>query len=259
MVKRPAKILITAVLILFVMGFGAAEAGTVHTVSGGDTVWLLSQRYNTTISAIVQLNNLNNPALIYPGQRLSIPGGSPAVTHTVVPGDTLWNISLRYNTTVSALVQENSISNPDIIFSGQRLAIPGVSMASRGSSGWSFSSADMDLFARLVHSEAAGEPHAGQVAVAASVLNRIKSSIYPNTLRAVIFQVVGGYYQYSPVLDGRINLPANQTAYRAVRDAMNGLDPSLGATGFYNPRKTSNQWVRNQPVTTVIGNHVFFR
>ena len=122
-----------------------------------------------------------------------------------------------------------------------------------------FSQEDIDLFARLVHSEAAGEPYTGQVAVAASVLNRLESSRYPNTLRGVILQVVNGHYQYSPVLDGRINLPANQTAYNAVYDALQGWDPSGGALGFYNPYKTNNQWVRQQPVTTAIGNHVFFR
>jgi N-acetylmuramoyl-L-alanine amidase len=69
----------------------------------------------------------------------------------------------------------------------------------------------------------------------------------------------GRYYQYSPVLDGRINLPADRTSFQAVYDALAGWDPSGGATGFYNPRKTSNQWVRSRPVTTTIGRHVFFR
>lgn len=119
--------------------------------------------------------------------------------------------------------------------------------------------AELDLFARLVHAEAAGEPFEGQVAVAASVLNRIRSPIYPNTLAAVINQVVNGHYQYSPVLDGRINQPANETARRAVQEALSGRDPSLGALGFFNPRKTSNQWVRSRPVTVTIGQHVFFR
>ncbi|MBS3948056.1 MAG: cell wall hydrolase [Dethiobacter sp.] len=124
---------------------------------------------------------------------------------------------------------------------------------------FNFSPAELDLFARLVHSEAAGEPFEGQVAVAASVLNRIRSPLYPNTLSAVIFQVVGGFYQYSPVLDGRINLPANESARRAVQEALTGRDPSLGALGFYNPRKTNNQWVRAQQPTVTIGQHIFFR
>ncbi|MBT9172988.1 MAG: Spore cortex-lytic enzyme [Syntrophomonadaceae bacterium] len=125
--------------------------------------------------------------------------------------------------------------------------------------GFRFTPAELDLFARLVHAEAAGEPFEGQVAVAASVLNRIRSPLYPDTLSAVIYQVVNGYYQYSPVLDGRINLPANESARRAVQEALSGRDPSLGALGFFNPRKTDNQWVRSRPVTVTIGQHVFIR
>lgn len=123
-----------------------------------------------------------------------------------------------------------------------------------------YSPDELDLFARLVHAESAGEPYAGQGAVAASVLHRLESPAYPNTLRGVIYQVTDGrYYQYSPVLDGRIDLPANRASFQAVYDALAGWDPSRGATGFYNPRKTSNRWVRGRPVTTTIGKHVFFR
>lgn len=118
---------------------------------------------------------------------------------------------------------------------------------------------ELDLFARLVHAEAAGESFEGQVAVAASVLNRVKGSRYPDTVREVILQVIDDSYQYSPVLDGRIKLPANRSAHRAVRLALLGLDPSGGATGFYNPDLTDDKWVCSQSVTRKIGNHIFFR
>lgn len=122
-----------------------------------------------------------------------------------------------------------------------------------------FSDADIDLFARIVHAEAEGESFIGQVAVAASILNRIRSELYPNTMSGVVYQVEGGAYQYSPVLDGRINRPAGDGAKRAILEALAGNDPTGGATGFFNPAKTSNRWVRSRPVTTVIGSHVFFR
>ncbi len=188
-----------------------------------------------------------------------------AGSYLVQQGDTLWQISQQYGVTVDDIVEENRITNPNYIKIGDRLAIPGtvsadntlMEVSSRGAG--TYSAAELDLFARLVHSEAVGESYTGQVAVAASVLNRVSSSRYPNTLPGVINHVVNGYYQYSPVLDGRINLPANESARRAVADAISGQDPSLSATGFYNPSKTTNQWVRQQPVTTVIENHVFFR
>jgi len=243
-------------LLLFVAS-GLGEAASTYVVRPGDTIWLISQRHDTTVDAIVQANRLTNPDHIMVGQELIIPGG--AVLHVVRPGETLWTISQQYNTTVTAVARENGINQPDYVEVGARLRIPAGTDWGGSSAGHSYSAADLDLLARLVHAEAGAEPYSGQVAVAATVLNRIRSARYPNTLPGVIYQVTNGYYQYSPVMDGRINLAANQTARKAVQEALNGWDPSQGATGFYNPAKATNAWVRQQPVTTVIGNHIFFR
>ena len=121
------------------------------------------------------------------------------------------------------------------------------------------SAPELVLLARLVHAEAAGEPFQGQVAVAASVLNRLKDRRFPNTVREIIYQQTNGIYQYSPVQDGRINHAADRSAFRAVRAALRGEDPSGGALGFYNPALTNDLWVRSQKKTIIIGNHVFFR
>jgi N-acetylmuramoyl-L-alanine amidase len=133
------------------------------------------------------------------------------------------------------------------------LNIGSVSRASTGR----FSQRDIELLAKLVYAEARGEPYMGQVAVAATVLNRLNDPRYPNTLSGVIFQVDGGYYQYSPVADGQIYLTPNATARRAVNDAISGNDPTGGATTFYNPSKTNDKWVRSRQYVTTIGNHVF--
>lgn len=124
-----------------------------------------------------------------------------------------------------------------------------------------FSAADLDLFARMVHAEARGEIYTGQVAVAASILNRVRHHNYPNTLRGVLTQRTNGYANYSPIDDGSINLPANESARNAVRDALVGWDPSLGATGFFAPAKVPNRnnWVWRQVPIIDIGNHRFFR
>ena len=88
-----------------------------------------------------------------------------------------------------------------------------------------------------MHAEAKGEIYKGQVAVAASVLNRLIHPDYPNTLSGVINQVVvvngKRYHQYEPVLNGTIKQPAGDLAVNAVWDALAGWDPSLGGYGFY--------------------------
>ncbi len=252
-------IIITVLLLLL---SGQAAAAT-HLVQPGETLWLISRRYGTTVAELAALNKIANVNYIEAGQTLVIPERKTAqVIHTVRPGDTLYKIALQYGTTVAKIAAANNISNVNLIYAGTKLVIPGASAAGGGPvsrGGRTISAAEMDLLARLVTAEAGGEPYLGQVAVAATVLNRVDSPRYPNSITAVIYQVIDGHYQYSPVLDGRINLPATETARKAVAEALSGADPSLGATGFYNPRKTTNQWVRSQPVTVVIGNHVFFR
>ncbi|MBN2981069.1 cell wall hydrolase [Cohnella algarum] len=115
---------------------------------------------------------------------------------------------------------------------------------------------------RITEAEAGGESYAGKVAVAASILNRVDHPDWPDTIIDTIFQVDyyngKAYYQYSPVLDKRIHaVTPTQETIRAVRDALNGSDPGLGAIVFYNPDKTDNAWVRSRPVTVRIGNHIF--
>jgi N-acetylmuramoyl-L-alanine amidase len=91
------------------------------------------------------------------------------------------------------------------------------------SSSTTSSSGDSYLLARLIYAEARGEPYTGQVAVGAVVLNRVKSSLFPNTVSGVIYQSGA----FTPVSDGQINLSPNSTAIRAAQDAMNGWGPDL--------------------------------
>ncbi len=97
-----------------------------YTVKPGDTLYKIAATYGTTVSAIVAANNIPNPNLIYPGQVFVIPAATPTATirHTVVPGDTLYRIALKYSTTVSAIVLANNIANPNLIYPGQVLIIP---------------------------------------------------------------------------------------------------------------------------------------
>ena len=124
---------------------------------------------------------------------------------------------------------------------------------SSNSSGGTYSNSDLNLLAHLVYAEARGESYRGQLAVASVVLNRVKSSSFPNSVAGVIYQKGA----FSVVSDGQINLSPNQTAINAAQDAINGWDPSYGAIYYFNPNTSTNGWIWSRPVTVVIGNHRF--
>ena len=140
----------------------------------------------------------------------------------------------------------------DGIAGPKTLAAMGIYSSTNGG-GTSTSNSDLNLLARLVYAEARGEPYTGQVAVAAVVLNRVKSSSFPNTIAGVIYQSGA----FSVVNDGQINLTPNATAKKAAQDAINGWDPTYGAIYYFNPRTATNGWIWSRPVTVVIGNHRF--
>ena len=128
-----------------------------------------------------------------------------------------------------------------------------LGMGSGSGSTSSYSDSDINLLARLIYGEARGESYVGQVAVGAVVMNRIKSSSFPNTMAGVIYQ----RYAFTAVDDGQINLTPNATARKAAEDAMNGWDPSYGAIYYYNPKTATSSWIFSRTTTVTIGNHVF--
>ncbi|WOC33699.1 spore cortex-lytic enzyme [Caproicibacterium argilliputei] len=132
------------------------------------------------------------------------------------------------------------------------LGITGSSSDSTGGIG-KYSSNDIKLLATIVSAEARGEPYEGQVAVAAVILNRVEHPSFPNTLAGVIYQPGA----FSCLTDGGVNAEVADSAYKAVRDAINGWDPSGGAVYYYNPAKSTSKWIFSRPVITVIGNHRF--
>ncbi len=116
-----------------------------------------------------------------------------------------------------------------------------------------FSQNDITLLANAVYGEARGEPYEGQVAVASVILNRVKHHTFPNTVSGVIFEPRA----FTAVADGQIWLTPNDTAKRAVIDAINGWDPSENAIYYFNPDTATSGWIWSRPQIKRIGKHIF--
>ncbi|WP_026021170.1 spore cortex-lytic enzyme [Paenibacillus senegalensis] len=112
---------------------------------------------------------------------------------------------------------------------------------------------DIQIMANAVYGEARGEPYVGQVAVAAVILNRLKSADFPNTISGVIFQPGA----FTAVADGQIWLTPNETARKAVMDALNGWDPSNGCEYYFNPDTATSAWIWTRQQVKKIGKHIF--
>lgn len=175
-----------------------------------------------------------------------------AVRHTVKPGESLYLISKKYKTSITALKNENGLTR-NTIYPGQVLRIPAATPSRNAAA--AISKSDIEWLARAVYGEARGEPFTGQVAVAAVILNRVESSQFPDTIKEVIFEPLA----FTAVADGQIYLTPNASAYSAARAALNGLDPTGGALYYWNPARATNKWIWSRPIIKRIGNHVFAR
>lgn len=112
---------------------------------------------------------------------------------------------------------------------------------------------EIKIMANAVYGESRGEPFEGQVAVAAVILNRVKSPSFPNTPSGVIFQPGA----FTAVADGQIYLEPNAQAKKAVEQAMNGWDPSGGCLYYFNPKTATSKWIWTRPQVKTIGQHIF--
>lgn len=116
-------------------------------------------------------------------------------------------------------------------------------------------SSDVTLLARLIDAEAGGESYRGKVAVGAVVVNRLRDSRYPNTVREVIYQR-GQFAIHAMATRGA----PSESSVRAAEAALRGEDPTGGALYFYNPRTARlDPWWNSRTRLIQIGNHLFLR
>lgn len=247
-----------AVAVLLVAPVVQAEAATNYTVQGGDSLYLIGNKYGVSAWQLQQANGLDS-ANIYAGQNLVIPtatGGQGS--YTVAQGDSLYTIATKHGVSYQEIMRLNNLSSW-LIYPGQQLRIPVATTTDRGAverPTGNVSNSDLELLARLISSEAQGESYQAQVAVGAVVLNRVKHSDFPNTIAGVIYDQSHGYYQFTPVMNGFINRPATESATRAAQDAINGWDPTNGAVYFFES-DVSNGWLQSKPFAAQIGAFTF--
>lgn len=171
-----------------------------------------------------------------------------AMDYTVKNGDTLYLLGKKYNTTANEIKNVNGLKG-DKLQVGQKLYIP----TDQSSAPANFTKEEIDLLARAVYSEARGESYTGQVAVAAVILNRLAHPDFPNTIKGIIFQP----WAFTAVHDGQFWLTPDAQAYKAVRDALNGWDPTGNAIYYWNPVTATSKWIWSRQIHTQIGKHVF--
>jgi N-acetylmuramoyl-L-alanine amidase len=179
--------------------------------------------------------------------------------YTVQSGDTLSQIAVNNHITLTDLERLNpQLKDPNWIYvndviktnSTPDVASPPTQVKTQPK----YSAHDLDLLSRLVEAEAGGEPYEGKIAVAETVMNRVASNIFPNTIQGVIYEP----HQFSPVSNGMIYRPASNDSIRAAKEVLSTYtaDPN-GTLYYYAPSKTSNNWIRTRQVVKQIGNQVF--
>lgn len=136
-------------------------------------------------------------------------------------------------------------------------------MVTRGSggiaSGSSYYRSDEVLWlSRIISAEAKGEPLRGKIAVGNVILNRVRSSAFPNTIYGVIFDRKYGV-QFTPTANGTIYQAPTEESIIAAKICLEGYTVSSGILYFVNPIKAPNSWAsRNRAYFGKIGNHAFY-
>ena len=225
--RRNAKFgaIALATVLTAILSCGSAYAATgTYTVQSGDTLWLLSQRFNFSLASIEQANPGVNPNDLLIGQVLALPG--QAASGGALPGQAASGGALPG--------QAASGGNPAV------------------------SSNNLLWMERIIAAEAQGQPVGAKLAVGAVVMNRLHAGYGPS-VQSVIFQRINGIAQFTSVANGWIYRVQPSASDMAIASqVLSGTDILPAALVFYNPAQTpAGSWVRRQPVLASYGSLTF--
>ncbi len=255
----------------------AAPKGHLYHIHWGDTLWSLAHRFHVPMKDLEEANQMPVPDLVA-GKYLVIPE-----LYHVKPGDSLASVAHHLDVPLLMLWHTNRLRH-DKLRPGQILVVPYTgrvpharyaggtttfagsetastasppAQPSRGLAALpaALSAQDMLTIAHLVQAEAGDQPFLGQVAVAAVVLNRLRTPGFPKTVDGVVFAPG----QFETVTTGTFWNAPGPLAMMAVKAAASGWDPTGGALYFFNPSMPHVAWMNTLPVTATIGDQVFCR
>ncbi|MDF2944684.1 MAG: hypothetical protein K0S01_3542 [Herbinix sp.] len=249
--KRFKTILAITLCILLSFPATVASAAT-YTVTANNSLYSISKLFNTSINSLRQSNNFDEDSLT-PGDKIYV----PAHVYKVKSGDSMYEVATKYEIPVSNLKKANSQTGNSIV-PGEKLIIPGVKPSKKSDTVISYSSSEVDLLARLIEAEAGGETQQAKIAVGAVVVNRVQSGDWASSIKGVINQKFGAYYQFTPVKNGMINKKASSNSKKAAWTALYGSDPSKGAI-FYFDQSSTNQWLWSKKQTAQADHLVFVK
>ncbi len=258
------------------LGVSAKEVYTYHQIAPGETVWKIAQKYQVDMDVIVTANGLKNGGnMVMAYETILIDSNAKSNSngnYVVKSKDTLYKLAQANHTSVEKIMSANGLTATRI-YVGQKLYIPNLAAKKSTttsnttsttasttatktvtSSSSNFTDDEIYMIAKMIYGEARGESYLGQVAVGAVIVNRVYSSLFPDTVAGVLFQKS----QFTAYSDGQYFLTPNDTAINAAKEAVAGVDPTGGCLFYWNPVKApNNAFLNAKTILATIGDHVF--
>ncbi|MGM9641926.1 MAG: cell wall hydrolase [Eubacteriales bacterium] len=155
---------------------------------------------------------------------------------------------------IEPLLSAAGLKSTEIV--GDEICIWGVPTFPEADDVYSYE--DLYWLSRIIFAESGGEPFVGQLAVGTVVINRTRSSYYPNNIYDVIFDRLGGV-QFTPVSSGTIYRTPSESSILAAKLCLEGFSLNDDILFFFNSSLASGSWITaNRTYTMTVGHHDFY-